>query len=237
LGKISFCEPVDFGIATFGNKSLPNSIGLRKFASENNYAFYDDDRQNVPCGSEFHCCEILGLLSVSKHFYDLGYKKVFILHNDMFVFKDFIGVYSKNMCGNWSFILPFIDIDKGAGLKTDYERILSTNSYDIKKTPYRLTQTIVLLNKSFVNDVYKTYTNNDSLWKSVFSKISMYGDVGLFGIASDFLGYKASPIFGRVESSLRWDSEDVVLKEIEDKNIYYIHGEDTCNLAERYGYV
>lgn len=230
--------PFDIGISTFGNSSVPPSTALKAFCDSSSFVFYDDERQQLPPNPEFHCCEILGMVSVSKHFYDMGYKEVFVIHNDMIILRDFLPIYRERMVGKWSFVLPFLNIDTGFGTEEEYAKSMLLNSFQIKDgTPYRLTQTIVVLNREFVTKLYEIYHDDNTLWKSVFNKMSMCGDCGLFDMAKDLLGYHINVIMQKTGTSDRWDTKDTILKETKSRNVYYIHGIGSCSWAKERGYV
>ena len=86
--KLVYKDRVDIGVATFGNEALEPSVEIEKFCEEEELAFFDSERQNflnasesnamqhgfVGTDREFHVCEMIGNIAVSKHFYDLGYK-------------------------------------------------------------------------------------------------------------------------------------------------------------------
>jgi hypothetical protein len=164
-----------------------------------------------------------------KHYYGLGYDEVYLLHNDMFIFRDFLPRYKKNMIDNWNFITPFVNIDPPP-LK--FEKVLKYNNMKIKNLPSRLSQTAVIFNSKFVNDVYSKYGNEEEMWNKVFKKLDMHGDVGLFYIANNFLGYMGKPITDEIQTSLRFFKGNIVKEIIRNKNICIAHNPDTYKLLK-----
>lgn len=228
--KYIYHNNVDIGISTFGSKKLPPSIILKEFSKENNYIFYDSPRQDyTPLNREQHCCEIIGMLDISKYFYELGYKQVYLMHNDMFIFRDFVGKYEKNMVNNWSFIVPFINIDPSP-LK--YEEALKFSGFELRKKPARLSQTIIIFNKLFIQDCYKKYNNGKTMWNNYFKKDCMFGDLGLFDIAKNFIGYTAKPITDEIQISLRFFKGNMEKEIINNKNICMAHNPVTYKLLK-----
>ena len=229
LSNIYSRNDIDFGITTFGNITLPPSVVLKDYSEKEGFVFYDDKRQIIPNNREFHCSETLALLSIFKYYYGLGYKDIFILQNDMWILKDFIPLYKEHMIGNWSFVIPFLNINTGSRTKEEYEKAVSLGSFGVVNTPYRLPQTIITLNKDFVNKVYEVYGDNENLWSTVFSKFYMTGDVSLFDIP-EWLGYKINPVMDNIESALRWCPKEKLIQEFKNKTAYCVHGKDTCDI-------
>jgi len=190
--KFVYKDSIDIGISTFGNKNQKQSKKLKEYSKEHGYIFYDCHRQDfVPLNREFHCCEIIGMFSMYKYYYEIGYDEVYLLHNDMFIFRDFLPVYNEKMKDKWSFITPFVNIDTPP---LEFTKVIKYDNMKIKKLPSRLSQTIVIFNSNFIKEVYKKYKTEEVMWQKVFKKIDMHGDVGLFYIANNFMGYMGKHI-------------------------------------------
>lgn len=223
-------DKFDIGLSTFGSTVLKSSILLKEYAENNNLLFYDSKRQDfISKNAEFHCCEIIGMLNISNHFYKLGYKQVYLMHNDMFIFRDFINRYEKNMINNWSFIVPFVNIDP---FPLKYEEALKFSGFQLKNKPSRLSQTVVIFNKLLIQDCYKKYKNDKTIWKKLLIKNALNGDLGLFDLAKDFLGYTAKPIIDEIQISLRFFKGDIEKEIINNKNICIAHNPDTYKLLK-----
>jgi hypothetical protein len=170
-----------------------------------------------------------------KHFYGLGYNEVYLLHNDMFIFRDFLPRYKNNMINNWNFITPFVNIDPPP-LK--FEEVLKYNNMQISKLPSRLSQTAVIFNPKFIDDVYKKYSDEETMWNKVFKKLDMHGDVGLFHVANGFMGYQGKPIIDEIQVSDRFYKGDMVKYIINNSNICIAHNPTTFKtLKPHYRYI
>lgn len=218
-------DKYSIGLATFGNKAVAPSNNLKKYAEQCNYYFYDAPRQwFIPSDREWYSCEILGMVTISKYFYDLGFDEVYLLHNDVFVVREFLSPYKQQMINNWNFICPFIYIKQS---KLSYKEILTYDSFEIynKKIPARLTQSIVVFNKEFILSLYNRYNNEKQMWDDYFVNLCMFGDIGLFNVAQDFLGYTANPLDMKytIDGGC-WNKSTVIKSIINDKNICFIHG-------------
>jgi hypothetical protein len=240
VGRINECirsirrvygKEVDIGIATFGNNKIPESLILATYAHINLLQFYDSPRQHfIPTLSEswrtygVNCCEVIGLLSVSKHFYGLGYEHVFLIHNDLFIIRDVVKLYKAHMRGNWSFVAPFVNLIEAV----TYSRTINYMPHQIKKRGVRLSQSIIIFNPLFIRDIYAQFDSDEGIWEKVLSHSDLHGDIALFDISRSFLGYSAITIGSEYFIDGRW-SRDNIEQDILTKEIHFIHGPDVYN--------
>lgn len=228
--KFIYKDSIDIGISTFGNRKQPPSKKLKEYSENMGFIFYDCPRQKFsPLNREFHCCEILGMLSMFKYYYSLGYDEVYLLHNDMFIFRDFLPRYAKNMKNNWCFITPFVNIDPPP---MKFEDVIKYSNMKIKDLPSRLSQTVVIFNPKFINDIYNRYKTEEIMWNEIFKKLDMHGDVGLFYLAKGFMEYKGNPIVEEIQTSLRFFKGNMVNEIIRNRNICIAHNPDTYKLLK-----
>lgn len=233
LERVEYCistikhvygDRVDIGLSTFGNVTIAPSNKLKAHAKKHDYYFYDAPRQDFfPLEREWHSCEILGMFAISKYFYDLGFKYVYLLHSDIFVVRDFLSYYESLMIDPWSFICPFITI---RGDKISYQEALRYNSFTIykRRIQARLTQSIIVFNKRFILEMYDEYKDERQMWDKVFEKSCMFGDIGLFDIAENFRGYSARPLDAKYTIDGDWEESKIINRIIQDKNVCFIHG-------------
>jgi hypothetical protein len=216
-------DTVDIALSTFGTHQLPPSGALQSFCEDENHQFFDAPRQKYP-GQSMQC-EIIGMFQISRHFQE-NYDEVYLLHNDLLVFRDFLPVYRCGMTGNWSFVIPLIRI-RGGMMPDEYRSI--QNSYIFGNSNLRMTQAVTIFNPSFINKVYETYESDDRLWNDLFMHKMWCGDVSLFDIKEGFLGYDCSILPEEIllerHFTFRYDGD---FFEYIDKHeeIKYIHGEN-----------
>ena len=239
---------VDIGVATFGNTALPPSKELKKYCQQVGIMFYDATRQDfleidknntdkqrthngafVGTTEGFHSNEILGKISISKFFYDLGYEEVYVLHNDVSIFRDFLPTYRKKMKDNWAFVSPYVQSKvadpvslKDVSLMDPSERSKQIQSRAIGS---RIALSILILNKKLIYSLYSKYKTEKSMHINYFNKYCMIGDVGFLQLFDNFNGFSGNPI--EDETGLDdWWSADCSLKRILlDEKITHIHGD------------
>ena len=201
--RLLYRDKFDIGVATFGNSTVPPSKKLQQYCQENELIFFDSERQDFlnldparveRCGttpsevkavaSEFHVCEMVGNLEISKHFYDLGYEEVYLLHSDVLLVRDFLPLYRKYKKSKWAFVSALLTHHGAPTLKfseiSDHENI--SKGFAVvgsSRVWVRCAQAILMINKELVNVLYSKYTSQKEIYDSVFSRFSMFGDVAL----------------------------------------------------------
>jgi|1_EtaG_2_1085319.scaffolds.fasta_scaffold00652_12 hypothetical protein len=235
--KAVFEDSVDIGIATFGNSFVEPSKKLENFSSKNKFIFYDSPRQNfldldpnnknqgfVTTFREFHVCELLGNLLISKHYYDLGYDEVFLLHNDLFVVRNFLPVYRKNMVSNWAFVVPYTWHGSAKAKISLKELMSSVHKFVKPESGPRFTQTILIFNKQLLKKISQKISNQKSFYEDFLINYNLHGDIALTEIWKDFFGFEGQPI----EENILLDSclphpynIEAIIK---NSNITHLHG-------------
>lgn len=203
-------DNIDIGIASFGafdnnlpasrladyrfkHKRLPNiscPFDLKDFADKHNFKFFYAFPQDfLPANRDWHCCELLGILAIARHFYDLGYDLVYECHVDIRFIDNFFPKLEPLMQGDWSFIAHGI---RGlANNSTLQEKIFAIPSNKKANQQTRISQECIIFNRDFISAFYSKYPTEKIAWDLLFYKFSLFGDVALLDIARDFLGYKA----------------------------------------------
>ena len=200
-------KPVDIGIATFGSPKLRPSERLREYARGKRFLFYDAPRQKwVTLGREFHCCEVIGMLTLSKWFYEKSFDRVFLLHNDIYIDRDFrelIAEWPIRKC--WSFIAPVIKTKVRDLISLDLSEAdaLRLHSHQLSMTTTRISQECVIFSRKFVDAMYATYGTEEKMWNDLFVYSSMFGDLGLTDI-KNFLGFEVKLVKPFLEHGGKW---------------------------------
>lgn len=176
-------------------------------------------------GDRVSCNESLAMLVISESFYARGYDKVFLLHGDIDVFDD----YTKKFdCGDemWSVAAPLIDYTSPKTTKElslAWEYLSKYNSWEIGNgTSLRLTQSCVLINKKFIDEILRKHFNIFTYFNLMLSNIHPCGDCGMFDWKS--FGYSPRPILNQISFEMRWMNgmNSSELKRVY-KDLSYIH--------------
>ncbi len=242
--KAVYGTTAHIGVATFGNETVGPSVKLKQFCEENDYLFHDCERQSfltidhsktnqgfITTDREFHVCELLGNITVSKHFYDLGYKEVYLLHNDLFVVRDFLPLYRKHMTDNWAFVAPYVCASGQP--KVSLESIMGTNKLDRggrtmvgnRWVLARVTQTVLLLNPKLIDKLFSKYGDQENIFKSFLSTYNMHGDIALLQLFDGFEGFVGNPIFKDTVVDTYCLNDTRIERIIADENLTHVHGD------------
>ena len=206
----------DVGIATYGNKFCEPSIILEKLAKDKGYKFFDSPRQEfIPVDREFHCCEMIAYIGISKHFYK-EYEHVYIAHHDITIKENPLPNYEKEMIGNWSFVAPLVKIGGEERKLLSLKEIETLGGYEIEESRSRLSHELLIFNKVFVDYLYNNYKTDEDLWE-FFKKYILFSDLSMFDFYPEWNGFKAKVIDSCVihgGDNLHYDVVDGILKKI-----------------------
>ncbi len=188
-------DDTNISFGTFASKEVPPQFQLSQWAKERNYEHYDAPRQNfIPAVAEFHCCEILGMLSVARHFAET-YEVVYLVHNDIICRKDFLPYFQKHMDGKWSFMAT----PRRLGLANiSYQDAISYGGWKLRYTKARYSQIVVAWNSDFVKELYDRYKDDVSIWEQILRPMPLHGDLALFDFANSILGYHGVPVMEQI---------------------------------------
>jgi len=178
--------------------------------------------------------DILIMFRFCEMMYKKGYEEVYILHPDTIILKDFRPLFNKHKEDDWSIIMPFVSIKhppeaRRISREITYEEACKLNSYDIAKTDVRLTGSIVLHNKKFIEAIYKQYGTEEKMFNELFLNTKYCGDCGWFDMI-DCIGFKIRPIFDNILSELP------VLPRHPEDNFYWLHGIPAKQLVTSLGF-
>ena len=194
---------------------------------------YFTNRSEVP----IYRFDTLIMFRFCEMFYKKGYEEVYILHPDTVILKDFRPLFNEHKKDKWSIIMPFISIKQiCSGLKDPdtltYEEACKLNSYDIAKTDVRLTASVVLHNKKFIEAIYKKYKTEEKMFKELFLNTKYCSDCGWFDMI-ECIGFTIRPIFSNILSELPvppYGAEKWPL------NLYWLHGTPVKQLVTSLGF-
>lgn len=180
-------------------------------------------------GSGHRICasEIIGMIQLSKAFYDDGYTEVFLMHADTIIYRDYKSYFRQKMQDNWAAICPLINfLNPRENIAALWERVSSLNSNQIEKSSSaRLTQSAVIFNPNFIKIVYDNYTEGSlgDYFSTYWSASSIYGDCALFDL--NHFGFKINPILLPISQELSWIAPKTTAENLLEKftDFTYIH--------------
>lgn len=219
----------DFAISSYHMIQFPN-LELGNFCIENNILYYDAPQDfSIPI---LPYCEIVGIMEISHHFYQLDYDRVYLLHNDLVIFQDYKPEIEKNMLDKWSVICPLISCNsEEKDWSTVWEKIKKLDSKTIERfVPFRLTLSLLTFNKIFLNEILLNYDSFKSFYLKEMITSSPYGDCGLFDI--DCFGFESKPILDSnfLLEGCWFSSKQEIIDFVKNNNQYkYMHLGSTHN--------
>lgn len=178
-------------------------------------------------GSRICASEIIGMIQLSKSFYDKGFSEVFLLHADTLIYRDYKPFFRAVMDKNWSAICPLINfLNPHQDVKSLWSKVKKLNSKRIEKSsPARLTQSAVIFNSRFINSIYEQY-NEETLgdyFSKYWSDSSVYGDCALFDL--NHMNFKIRPILESISLEGSWIQPNTPIEYLLEKlpTFTYIH--------------
>ena len=146
------------------------------------------------------------MLTLSKWYYEKGFDRVFLLHNDIHIehdFRDLIAEWPIRSC--WSFIAPIrkTEIRDHISLDIPEADALRLHSHQLSMTTTRISQECIIFSKKFVEAMYGTFDTEERMWRELFVYSSMFGDLGLTDI-KDFFGFEAKLVKPFIEHGGKW---------------------------------
>lgn len=224
LKKLKMIYPNDeCAVASYHHISKPNKL-LQKFCESKSIHYYDSAQNfNIPI---LPYCEIVGIMDVSDYFYSLGYEEVYLLHNDVIIFKDYKNTFRSLMNENYSVICPFMNfLSKEKDLYSLWDKHRSCSSKLIEtNTTLRLTLSILIFNKVYLSTIKSNYISFQNFYQKQMNNSSPYGDCGLFD--TNFFGFEIKPILDNnfLLEGCWFPTKEKIINYIETNNDYkYIH--------------
>ena len=201
---------------------------LKEFCLEQKIPFTEKG-QPFFNGSGHRICasEIIGMIQLSKSFYDQGFSEVFLLHADTLIYRDYKPFFRACMNGKWSAICPLINfLNPAQDIKRLWSKVKSLNSKQIENSsPARLTQSAVIFNPHFISSVYNQYDEETlgDYFSTYWSNSSTYGDCALFDL--NHMDFKIQPLLEAVSLERSWIQPHVSIESLLEKlpTFTYIH--------------
>lgn len=190
---------ITLGIAVYGKNNdffKAQTKGIKKYCSKKKIPHYLCLNQE-PIGNSKKAHIIRGLMDISYFFYKKGYQKVYLLHDDLVIFRNFLPVYEKEMVpSNWSFIStlqqsqdPFRSKDR-CFKKFNEIKMEKKSGSSLHTSSIRIRDKIVIFNKLFIQKLYKQFHSKQLNKDEFFSSIHRAADLGFFDLIHNDLVHK-----------------------------------------------
>jgi len=179
---------VPIALVTYGGVAIGKQPAIEEYARIQGFQYVDIGRHKfltLEDSAEWHACEVLARLQITKHFADLGYDEIYIMHADVTVEKDFRGIFAEKAVGQWSFIAFLIRAVES------FDILCQKGSWKLyfEGNRSRLADIIVRYNPSFVARVYAEYKDPAGIWENWLSKFTLWGDLAQFDVARKWNGF------------------------------------------------
>jgi hypothetical protein len=250
LYSIRKTMPDDIDIVVFGfNKDITHTRTQIHCAQRNIPYVFLGSQEYVPQTDKYftgtgreganYRFDILLMTHFCERFYKKGYKEIYILHPDTIILKDFRPLFNAHKKDKWSIIMPYVSIRKICMLNNPawvnqnfnemltFEEACQLNSHQIPQTDVRLTGSVVLHNKEFIEALYRQYETEEIIFKELFLDTKYCGDCGWFDMI-ECIGFKINPILKDVLSEIpQWPTEGKRWP----SHLFWLHGVPVRNLA------
>jgi hypothetical protein len=179
--------PIAF--ATYGGVAIGPQPATAAFAEVMGFPYLDIPRQDFLTeddSKEWHACELLARIQITKHFADLGYSEIYIMHADVQVLKDFRPFFHKlTMDDSWSFVAILLRAQES------FSDLCEKGSWRLyfEGNRARLADILVRYNPSFVGQICQNGMTPRELWQTWLSKFTLWGDLAQFDVAKPWKGF------------------------------------------------
>jgi len=177
---------VPIALATYGGTSVGQQPAVAKYAAENGFPYIDLPRHDFLTDedrAEWHACEVLVRMQITKHFADLGIEEVYIMHADVRIFGNFRPCFHPS--GKWSFVAILLRAEER------FSELVKKGSWSLyfESNPARLADILVRYNSAFVAQMYAKYGHSKGLWDKWISHYTLWGDLAQFDVARETEGF------------------------------------------------
>ena len=134
------------------------------------------------------------MLDISKAYYNMGFKTVCLFHSDVSMNRNPIDKFKLLMKGKWSFIVSevkYLTLSNSEFTEARQQMIEESDIIKTPQIPIRATNEFVIFNKEFVLAFFKKYESIEIAWELEFCKYPLWGDICLYKIAIDYLGFNS----------------------------------------------
>lgn len=182
---------------------------LKEFCQKKGFYYYQPspDTFNFALNICPSTDELLNLVHIARHFYELGYERVYLLHNDIEFRGNAIIIFEKHMQGKWSFVGT---LHYNRTHSVNYERVTKIGSKAANDW-CRIGTDFFIFSKEFIFELYRIYGTDRRIWDEVFSKYWSYcADLSLFDLSKNkLLGYDGIviPELNEIRNCCAWTDE------------------------------
>lgn len=186
-------QGVKIALATYGGRYVKEQPLIIKYAIQEGFPYYSCPRQDWLTDDdirEWHCCETLARLQITKALSHLD-NEIYIMHADIEVLGNFRkhfllpilkgSVYEMN----WSFVAILLRA------KEEFLTLCGKGSWKLffEANSARLSDIVTLYNPVFVKILYETYKDDKGIWDNLLSKFTLFSDLAQFDLARDWNGF------------------------------------------------
>lgn len=180
-------------LATYGGREVKDQPETIRYAKEEEIQHYDAPRQTwltEEDSKEWHASEALARIQITKHFADIGYREIYIMHADVRVLGNFRTHFLNRIRDDCSFIAILLRA------KESFESLCQKGSWALyfEDNSARLADILTAYNPEFVNELYIEYGGDQGIWNGYLSRFILWGDLAQFDIAREWHGFKGGYI-------------------------------------------
>jgi hypothetical protein len=174
-------------LATYGGAGIGPQPVVAAYAAEQGFMYLDIPRHDFLTEDdtrEWHACETLARIQITKKLLDMGYSEIYIMHADVRILGDFRRDF-KWPWGKWSFVAIMVRTRENFG------ELCRRGSWALyfERNPARLADILVRYNTAFVARVYAKYGDDKGLWEGWLSRFTLWGDLAQFDVARETEGF------------------------------------------------
>lgn len=175
-------------LATYGGVAVGPQPIVSEYAKAQGFLYFDAQRQlwlTEDDSQEWQCSETLARVQITKHFMDLGYDEIYIMHSDVKILGDFRTYFLREAKGQWSFIGNLVRASES------FEWLCNRGSWDLwfDKNKARLADVLSRYNSKFIEHLYDKFSDDKGIWDGYLSKFTLWGDLAQFDIAKGMDGF------------------------------------------------
>jgi hypothetical protein len=152
-------------LATYGGAAIGEQPAVSEFAMVEGLEHVQIPRHAFLTredSAEWHACEVLARLQITREFFRRGYDETYIMHCDVVALKDFRPYFREKMCQNWSLVALLLRA------RESFWKLCQKGSWELyfEGNRARLADILCIYNPIFVNTVYERYGSDDGVWRN-----------------------------------------------------------------------
>jgi len=177
---------VPIALATYGGVAVGQQPETARYAMAQGFPYFDAPRHDFLTEDdtrEWHACEVLARMQITRAMAARGYSEIYIMHADTRVLGDFRTCFRPY--GKWSFAAILLRAEGR------FSELVKKGSWALyfDGNPARLADILVRYNTAFVAQMYAKYGGDRGLWEGWLSKFMLYGDLAQFDVARETEGF------------------------------------------------